>query len=148
MPAEGEWGFYDGFSKFVRVLPKPIPSTVSTNRINRHEESTFRGLLIDVEDNYSVVYRENLLSKKFWQQSSCSDKAYLNRTLPLAKNSFIDWHEIYGNSGDGILVTEKPSMMGNQIPNVQTTDEQNGILEEGLYFIISNIEKIISLNIF
>ena len=133
MPSEGEWGFYDGFSKFVRVLPKPISSTVPTSRINRQEESTFRGLLIDVEDNYSVVYRDNLLNKKFWKESCCSDKVYLNRSLPLAKNSFIEWHAIYCNSGDNIVVSEELSMMGNQIPfvamqtNVATTNEQEEI---------------------
>ena len=136
MPSEGEWGFYDEFSKFVRVLPKPISSTSSTNRINRQEESTFRGLLIDVEDNYSVVYRDNLLNKKFWKESCCTDKVYLNRSLPLAKDSFINWHSVYCNSGDNIVVVEKESMMGNQIPvvamqtNVPITNDQEEI-EQG-----------------
>jgi len=85
MLAPGSWGFYESYSTLVRVEEN---TTITTN--NRRGHSYFRGVLIDLEDNYSSEFKENLLISNFWEKESCKEPNILGK-FALGEVAYQTW---------------------------------------------------------
>jgi len=83
----GEWGFYESYSTLVRVEGFSTSSNSS-----RHTNSYFRGVLVDLSDNFATEYKENLLVTGFWTKDSCSDPNILVK-FGLGEVAYNTWYQ-------------------------------------------------------
>jgi hypothetical protein len=129
MPNPGDWGFYGSYLVIVRVIEGVENLSNKTN--HRRSNTYFRGVLIDLQNNYSIETSDKLLVSNFWEKESCNDPIILGK-FELSEVAYNNWFQnkiqranSIANQKQGKKVIE--NTMGNSIDSTISSRNSNAV---------------------